>query len=190
MKVNLLDFDNTIYKGDSSTDFFFYSLSKRPIILITIPRIIISGIKYKLGIINKTRLKEANFAFLKYIDVDKYVESFWETHEQYIKDFYINTNHESDIIVSASPEFLLTPICKKLKVKDLIASKVDKHTGLFDGLNCHDEEKVKRLNQKYKNIKVINAYSDSKSDIPILKLAENSFYIKGEKIIPTDIKNL
>lgn len=76
MKVNLLDFDNTIYKGDSSTDFFFYSLSKRPVILITIPRIIISGIKYKLGIINKTRLKEANFVFLKYIDVDKYVESF------------------------------------------------------------------------------------------------------------------
>lgn len=187
MKVNLYDFDNTIYRGDSSTDFFFYALARKPIILSTVPKIIIRAIKYKLGIINKTKFKEANFAFLKYIDVDEYVESFWESHTQYIKNFYIGTDHSQDIIISASPEFLLSPICDVLKVKGLIASKVDKHTGIFDGLNCHDEEKVKRLKKEYKNIKVTNAYSDSKSDIPMLKLAENSFYIKGEKIIPTDI---
>ena len=26
MKINLYDFDNTIYEGDSSTDFLFYCL--------------------------------------------------------------------------------------------------------------------------------------------------------------------
>ena len=186
MKVNLYDFDNTIYQGDSSTDFFIYCLVRKPIIVTTLPRMFVRAIKYKLGLINKTKFKEANFAFLKYVDVDKYVKSFWESHEQYIKDFYRDSKHDEDIIISASPEFLLTPICKKLKVKELIASKVDKHTGVFDGLNCHGEEKVQRLKQKYKNIKVINAYSDSKSDIPILKLADNSFFVKGEKIIPTD----
>lgn len=186
MKVNLYDFDNTIYKGDSSTDFFFYCLSRKPIILTTLPRIIIRSIKYKLGIINKTKFKEANFAFLKYIDVDEYVEAFWASHSQYIKDFYKSSNHKDDIIISASPEFLLSPICESLKVKGLIASKVDKKTGLFSGLNCHDEEKVIRLNKEYNDVKVMNAYSDSKSDIPMLKLAENSFYVKGERIIPTD----
>ncbi len=186
MKVNLYDFDNTIYKGDSSTDFFVYCLVRKPIILCTLPRMFFRAIKYKLGIINKTKFKEANFAFLHFIDADKYVELFWKSHEQYIKDFYRNKNHDEDIIISASPEFLLLPICNNLNVKDLIASKVDKHTGLFDGLNCHGEEKVKRLNKKYKNIKVINAYSDSKSDIPMLKLANNRFLVKGDKIIPTD----
>lgn len=187
MKVNLYDFDNTIYKGDSSTDFFFYSLTRKPIILITLPKIIIRAIEYKLGIINKTKFKEAIFGFLKYIDVDLYVESFWKSHNQYIKDFYKGTDHSHDIIISASPEFLLSPICDILKVKGLIGSKVDKHTGVFNGLNCHDEEKVKRLKKEYKNIEVINAYSDSKTDIPMLKLAKNGFYVKGEKIIPTDI---
>lgn len=186
MKVNLYDFDNTIYKGDSSTDFFFFCLVRKPIILITLPRMLARAIKYKLGIINKTKFKEANFAFLRFINPDDYVKLFWASHEQYIKDFYKNKKHDEDIIISASPEFLLKPICNKLKVNDLIASKVDKHTGIFDGLNCHGEEKVRRIERKYKNIKVISAYSDSKSDIPMLKLANQSYYVKGEKIIPTD----
>jgi HAD superfamily phosphoserine phosphatase-like hydrolase len=188
MKINLYDFDNTIYKGDSSTDFFFYSLMRKPIIIVTIPRIIIRAIKYKLGIINKTTLKEAIFQFLKYIDTETYVRDFWNTHRKYIKDFYKTTNHESDIIISASPEFLLKPICKELKVKDLIGSIVDENTGKFTGLNCHDEEKVRRLNKKYKNYTVINAYTDSKSDIPILRLATNQYIVRNNKIIPSNYK--
>ena len=63
---------------------------------------------------------------------------------------------------------------------------VNKKTGEFDGLNCHDEEKVRRLNEVIDNYEVIEAYSDSTADIPILKLANKSFYVKGNKIIPTD----
>ncbi len=38
MKINLYDFDNTIYEGDSSTDFFFYCLKKYPKIVKIIPK--------------------------------------------------------------------------------------------------------------------------------------------------------
>lgn len=183
MKVNIFDFDNTIYQGDSSTDFFFYSLMKKPIILLTIPKIIVYGIKYKLGIIDMTCLKEINFRFLKYINVDEMVESFWKSHRHCIKDFYLKRDHSSDIIISASPEFLLKPICGYLNVKDLIGSVVDKQTGKFYLPNCHDVEKVKRLNQKYNNIKVIEAYSDSLSDRPILELAEKAYLVKNNKIM-------
>lgn len=186
MKVNLFDFDNTIYQGDSSTDFFFYSLMKKPIIIITVPRIIVNAIKYKLGFIDMTQLKEINFQFLKYIDVDKMVENFWKSHTKRIKEFYLKRDHSSDIIISASPEFLLKPICEHLQVQDLIGSVVDKKCGEFKLPNCHDVEKVKRLNQKYKNIKVMEAYSDSLSDKPILELAEKSYLVKNNKIIPTD----
>lgn len=186
MKVNLFDFDNTIYQGDSSTDFYFYSLMKKPIIIKTIPKIILYGIKYKLGIIDMTRLKEINFSFLKYIDVDEMVKCFWESHRKNIKDFYLKRDHTSDIIISASPEFLLKPICEDLGVKDMIGSIVDKKTGNFKLPNCHDVEKVKRLNQKYHSIKVMEAYSDSLSDKPILELAEKSYLVKNNKIIPTD----
>lgn len=189
MKINLYDFDNTIYKGDSSTDFFFYALMKYPKIIKLIPSIIIAAIRYKLKKINKTEMKETIFKFVTFIpNIDDLVKDFWKEHECYIKEFYLSKKHDKDIIISASPEFLLKPITKKLEVMDLIGSKVDKKTGKFTGLNCHDEEKVKRLNKKYDDYKVIEAYSDSKSDIPILKLAKKQYLVKGDRLILVNYK--
>ena len=183
MKVNLYDFDNTIYKGDSSTDFFFYSLMRYPKIFKYIPRCIMAACKYKLRIITKTKLNETFFCFLEMIgNIDEHVISFWNTHSCYIKEFYLKKDHSKDIIISASPEFLLKPITAELKVMDLMGSKVNKRSGKFSGLNCHGEEKVKRLNKKYQNIEVMRSYSDSKSDIPILKLAKKAYYVKGNKV--------
>ena len=174
MKINLYDFDNTIYRGDSSTDFFFFSLMKYPQIIKYFPKIIWGAILYKLKIIKKTQFKERNFSFLKSIpNIDSLVEMFWVSHECYIKDF----------IISASPEFLLKPICDKLKVADLIASNVDKKTGKFNGLNCYGREKIKRLNKKYKNVEVNEAYSDSLSDTPMLEIADKPYLVKGNKIV-------
>lgn len=183
MEINLYDFDETIYDGDSSVDFIFYSLKKYPKCFKMIPKAFIGLIKYKMGKITKTEMKVQIFSFVKYIpNIDKEVEMFWEKNEHKIKKFYLEKDHSKDIIISASPEFLLKPITKKLKVKDMMASRVDKKTGEFDGLNCHDTEKVRRLNEKYKNYKVIESYSDSKSDIPILELAETAYYVKGNKL--------
>lgn len=183
MKVNLYDFDNTIYKGDSSTDFFFFCLSKYPKNIILVPSIIFAAIKYKLKIISKTDMKEKIFSFLKNVDnIDSLVNKFWNTHDIYIKDFYLNKNHSKDIIISASPEFLLKPITDKLKVMNLIGSKVDKYNGKFLRENCHGKEKVNRLNEIYDDLDVLEAYSDSLSDIPILKMAKKSYIVHGEKI--------
>lgn len=190
MKINLYDFDKTIYKHDSSTDFFFYCLKKNPKIILLIPKIIVSAIKYKLKIITKTEMKETIFSFVKYIkDIDSVIESFWNKHRKYIKTFYLNKNHDKDIIISASPEFLLNSICKELKVLDLIGSKVSKENGKFNGLNCYGEEKVKRLKQQYSSFEVMESYSDSLSDLPILKLAKKSYLVKNEKLIEKNFKN-
>lgn len=188
MKINLYDFDNTIYKGDSSVDFYFYNLVRTPKMLLHLFVLIYAGILYIFKIISKTRMKEYIFSYIKYIDVDKRVEDFWKTHVKNIKKFYLATNHDNDIIISASPEFLLKPMEKHLKFKMLIASRVDKNTGRFKGLNCHGEEKVRRLNEKISGYHVINAYSDSTSDDPILRLADNSYYVKGDKLIKTSFR--
>lgn len=186
MKINLYDFDNTIYKGDSSVDFYFYNLIRTPMMIIHLFVLIYAGILYMFKIINKTRMKEYAFSYLKYIDVDKRVDNFWKTHKKNIKKFYLDSNKENDIIISASPEFLLRPMKKYLNFQLLIASKVDKKTGKFDGLNCHGEEKVRRLNALIENYEVMESFSDSKSDDPILKLAKKSYYVKGDKIIKTN----
>ena len=182
--INLYDFDKTIYDGDSSVDFFVWCLGKYPIIWLNIPKMVLAAIKYKLKITNKTKMKEVIFSYLKKVpNVDEELELFWAKHKCYIKDFYQKKKHDKDIIISASPEFLLEPICKELKVKKLIASRVNKKTGKFTGLNCHDEEKVKRLSKEYKTYTVKEAYSDSMSDLPILELAKRAYIVKGDKLI-------
>ena len=63
-------------------------------------------------------------------------------------------------------------------------AKIDKKTGKFDGLNCHDVEKVRRLNEKYTDYEVEETYSDSlKSDEPILRLAKKPYIVKKDKLI-------
>ena len=184
--MNLYDFDGTIYNGDSSVDFFKYCLRKNKKTFFTIPEIFIALIMYLLGIKNKTMFKEKCFSFLKYItDIDCAVSAFWINNEVKIKKWYLMQKKDSDIIISASPEFLLLPVCQRLGVK-LIASRVDKYSGIFTGENCYGEEKVRRFKSEC-NSSIIDAfYSDSKTDKPLADLAKNAFLIKGKNIIKWD----
>ena len=189
-KINLYDFDKTIYDGDSTADFMMFLIKRHPVCLIKVFRIVISVILKELHIINKTKMKEQFYSMFKLVpDIDKDLKDFWKSHDNKIKKYYIDKDHSNDIVISASPEFLLEPICKKLKVKDMMASRVDKKTGKYDGINCHDTEKVRRLNEKYKKYTVMESFSDSiKSDYPILELAEKAYQVKGDELILLDFK--
>ena len=77
----------------------------------------------------------------------------------------------------------MKPICERLGIKNLMASKVDKHTGLYDGENCWGEEKVKRLYEKFPNAKCEEFYSDSLSDTPLAELADKAMIIRGNELI-------
>ena len=89
---------------------------------------------------------------------------------------------DDDVIISASPEFLLKPVCKRLKIKNLMASKVDMHSGKYSGVNCHGKEKVKRFYEAFPNGKIDNFYSDSYSDSPLAEIAEKAFMVDGDKV--------
>lgn len=183
MKYYLYDFDGTIYDGDSSVDFFKFCLKKDKTIYKMLPKLAINYLAYKSKNITDTQLKEYIFSFLKnFKNIDKVVKEFWETHESKIKNFYLEKKHDQDIIISASPKFLLKPICEKLKVKDLIASDVDKTTGKFKKPNNRGEAKVKEFYKKYPNAEILEMYSDSLHDKPLLDLAKKSYFVKKNKL--------
>ena len=185
MKVNMYDFDNTIYDGDSSVHFIKYCFKHKYIKLKDIGRIIDSSIKYFFGVIDITEFKEKLFGFLVNIsDIDKVVEEFWNEHYKNIKRFYLKKDHSKDIINSASPYFLLEPVCNKLGVMDLIASDVDKHSGKFRSRNNSKFNKVKNYNKKYKDYSVEESYSDNAfNDMFILDMAKKAYVVKGDKLI-------
>lgn len=183
MKYYLYDFDGTIYDGDSSVDFFKFCLKKDKTIYKMLPKLAIKFLAYKSKNITDTELKEYVFSFLKnFKNIDKVVKEFWETHESKIKNFYLEKKHDQDIIISASPEFLLKTICEKLKVKDLIASDVDKTTGKFKKPNNRGEAKVKEFYKKYPKAEILEMYSDSLHDKPLLDLAKKSYFVKKNKL--------
>ena len=95
---------------------------------------------------------------------------------------YINQKKEDDVIISASPEFLLYEVCDRIGVKNLIASRVDRSTGKYTGDNCYGKEKLRRFYQKYPNEIIDEFYSDSYSDEPIAKVARESFIVSKEMI--------
>ena len=183
--MNIYDFDETIYDSDSTKDFYFYCLKRYPKILLTVPYMAWGFFLYVLGAIPKTRAKEIMYRFLTKIpDIDAAVEDFWNINEGKIKPWYKNRQREDDIIISASPEFLLKPICTRLGIKYLMASRVDKKTGVYTGQNCHDAEKVNRLYERFPDAKCGEFYSDSLSDTPLAEIAEKAYIIRGETLIP------
>lgn len=181
--MNVYDFDKTIYDGDSTLDFYFYCLKKDLRLLKYLPVQILGFLKYMFGFVPKLKFKESFYSFLKGLkNPEKSIEDFWKLKESGIKNWYKDNKKEDDVIISASPEFILKPICKKLGIKHLIASDVDIKTGKCLGENCYGEEKVKRFREVFKKEKVNNFYSDSLSDSPMAELAEKSFIVSGEKL--------
>lgn len=182
--INVYDFDKTIYAGDSSVDFWKFCLRRHKKIIFNTPSIIFSFVKYSFGITNKTKFKEVFFRFLKKLpNTNAEVSAFWEKHFTNIKGWYLTSKEESDLIISASPDFLLRPVAEKLGVS-LIASHVNQSTGMFTGENCNGEEKVKRFREEYRYTDIRKFYSDSLSDAPLAEISQEAYIVKDEKIIP------
>lgn len=185
--MNVYDFDKTIYDGDSTADFYIFSLKRHKKILLLMPSLITAFFKFyvfKIG--TKTQFKEKMYKFLKYCDIDKDISDFWNININKIKPFYKSQQKQDDVIISASPEFLLAPACKNLGINYLMASVVDKSTGKYSGINCHGEEKVRRYREKFSNTEIDEFYSDSYSDTPLAKVADKAYIVKGNKISSWD----
>lgn len=184
--MNVFDFDKTIYSGDSTAAFFFWCLKKHPKVLIYVPKIAVASLSYyAFHIGSKTDFKEKMYSFLKACDGEKDVADFWRDNLKNIKKFYIEMHKDDDVIISASPEFLLKPLEKELNIT-VIASIVDIHTGKYTGVNCYHAEKVRRFREIYPDGMIDSFYSDSYSDEPLAAIAKSAYIVDGENITEWD----
>ncbi len=183
--MNVYDFDKTIYDGDSTIDFFLFSLKKDLRLLRFLPRQCFGFVLYTLKKISKTEFKARFFSFLNGIHKkEEHLQEFWMSHEKKIKEWYLEQQQPDDVIISASPEFLLAPICKQLHISHLIASEVDPQSGKFAGNNCYGAEKVLRFRERFPDGTVDAFYSDSTSDLPMAEMAKSAFIVKKDRLIP------
>lgn len=186
--MNVFDFDKTIYYSDSTKDFIFWCFRRHPMTLLHVPIIGYYAAKFYLFHIGtKTQFKEKMYGFLKHIDGESDVEEFWKEKIGGIKPFYREIHRDSDVIISASPEFLLKPLEEKLKIT-VIASSVDIKSGRYSGVNCHYDEKLRRFYEAYPNGRIDSFYSDSYSDEPLAKIADRAFIVDGDRITDWDFE--
>ena len=186
MNVNVYDFDNTIYRGETLVDFILYYVKRDIKIWKYIPKLIIIAINDGLHLDTDEEAIEAYASFLEgyYVkarNVDKSVVDFWNKNEKKIKPWYETVRKESDIIVSGTTDFILDEIMKRMGIKNYVGSSIDKKTGKFTRL-CFLENKVKIFSELYPDAHIENFYTDSMNDKAMMDIADNVYLVKGDRI--------
>ncbi len=180
--MNVYDFDKTIYDGDSTVDFWIYCLKRYPRSVRRIPKTVCVFVLFRLGLSDRENFKECFYRFLKDIpDCEREVKAFWNQNIKKIKPWYLSEKQNTDVVISASPDFIISEICARLNINS-IASKVDPQTGTLLSKNCRGNEKVKRFYEQFPQAVIENFYSDSKSDVALAQIAQNAYLVQKNRV--------
>lgn len=185
MKLDLYDFDKTVYPTDSATAFWLFCLVRYPYILAYLPFQLLFALLWGVGVFSTGQFKSLFLRFVGMIPTEKAVRRFWDKHEKKIYPWFQPDKRENfTVVISASPDFLLGEICRRLKTDRLICTKCDAKTGKILGENCKGAEKVRRLREELGAVEVEAVYSDNvKSDAPMFALGRIKYHtVNGEKI--------
>lgn len=179
MQVDIYDFDHTLFPMDSGSRFFGYCMLHYPWILVFAPFQIIMALLLVTKIISFTTFKKYFFCFVMLVPLNKAVNKFWDKHEKEVFPWFKERKRYA-VVISASPDFLLREIQKRLNFETLICTNHNPKTGAIIGLNCRDEEKVRRFRELFPDAEVTNVYSDSlRHDRPIFSLGKHCFHKLG-----------
>lgn len=144
-EMNVFDFDKTLYKGDCTIDYWVYAMRHHSSYAKDLPLQLVAGARYAFGRTTKEEFKEVFYRFLQRLDDPvALAESFWNSATNKMNEVVLAHAQEGDLVVSASPRFLVEIPCKKLGL-NLIASEVDIRSGKLESPNCYGEEKVRRI---------------------------------------------
>ena len=186
MKVNVYDFDNTIYDGETLVDYTLYYVKHDPKIWKYIPKLLIIALKDKFHLFTVEQAVEAYASFLEgyYVTLDNPAENivdFWNKNEKRIKPWYSKVQKDSDIIVSGTLDFILEEIAKRVGFKHYLGSSIDNNSGKFIKL-CFLENKVKLFREAYPDAEIENFYTDSMNDKAMMDIAQHVYLVKKNQI--------
>ncbi len=189
--IAAFDFDGTITRRDTLPLFIWFAVKMFRVIIGSVS-VIPFLVLYKMRIIPNYAAKEKLFkAFFAGIGIGEFnliANKFAGKIEKMINPGAIEKikwhqamGHEV-IIISASAENWITPWAAKYNITTVLATQLevkdDIITGNFLTKNCHGDEKVARLLEKFPDRETYSlyAYGDSNGDKELLALADYPFY--------------
>ena len=180
MTVDIYDFDKTMVPFDTGSLFCLWSLIHYPWIIVFAPYAVYGIIRFGLIERNFSKMKKYAFGFVRVIPLEKAAEKFWNKYEKKVFDYCKKENRVNfTAVISASPDFLLEEIAKRLEFDCLICTKHNRKTGEVIGNNCRGEEKVRRFRELFPDARAENVYSDSLlHDKYIFSLGKHCFHVE------------
>ena len=186
VEIKVFDFDNTIYRGESSVDFAFYMLRHNKRILLFLPSLFWNAIMYKLCLASKETLEKRINDAIKFIVRDKselisLTDSFWERNRRKLDRRLLRRIGKDDLIITAGPFFLIDAIKHRLNTQNLICSEVDWDKMEVSFFNFGDN-KVKRYRELYGDTPIDCFYTDSYNDRSMMDISKRVFFVKNGNI--------
>ena len=182
--MNVYDFDKTIYPADSASHFWWFCVRRHPAAFLSLFCAVPPAMKLLRGEVARGELKQAMFSCLRFAaDPLAEAEAFWDSHIERVYPWYLAQKRSDDLVISASPSFLISAACRRLGIRCL-ATEMDPATGRLLSPNCYGEEKPIRFREAFGDAHVDKFYSDSFSDSPMMRLADRAFLIRKGRVIP------
>ena len=183
--MNVFDFDNTLYRGESSIDFAVFLIGKNKKIIAWLPVIFFNLVRYRLCLISRKKMTKLLDDFCGSImgkkeDIPDLVRCFWESHAQRLNPEILRLVSPEDVIITAGPDLLLDGIKEKLPTSRMICSEFDPDQRRFVYLNFK-ENKVRRFRELFGSAMVDRLYTDSFNDRALMEISREVFLVKKGK---------
>ena len=185
--MNVYDFDNTIYNGESCFDLFLFYIRKDPGLLRLLPKVLIAFAKYKRGKVTADAFLRENAALVeqelrKIPHIEDDMRVFWDRHMRKIKPAFAEMLHADDWIVTAAPDFSMREVCRRLGVRNCVSSRVDLETCRILHFNLR-ERKIDAFRAACPDAQIDAFYTDSPAnDAPLIEMAEHAYVVRGNRI--------
>ena len=185
-KVVVFDFDGTLSAYDANYEFARYCLRHSFRTWLFLPLIALGGVGRFL---NHPGLwwRETMRRFLTKKMVEKYAPDFIKQHKQNRFGWALERVAAERaagnvvILISASPNYLLKPLVRDIKFDAVMCSEMEPKLPWKYKFLCWGKNKVVAFDAWAKKNKItpviVRSYSDSKSDMPIMKLAREQVWI-------------
>lgn len=184
--IKVFDFDNTIYRGESSVDLALFMIKNNKKILLYLPSIFVNMIKYKLCLVKKEKLIKKINNFMSAVIFDRkelleLVERFWSKKIHKLDRKMLKRINRDDVIITAGPDFLIHGIKKLLNTNNIISSEIDEAKNKMKYFNFGDN-KVKRYKELYGDKRISCLFTDSYNDRALMDISDKVFIVKKGRL--------
>ena len=184
--MKVFDFDNTIYSGESTVDFFLFCIKRKPSLIKYLPLVLKMLLLYKMHKLPLEKLNEVAAKMMNVIadnkdNADSFIEDFWKENKSKLREEFLDIIEKDDVVISGSPLLLLDGVKEYLNTDKIYGTIID-----LDGKEkpfiCYGKNKLLLLRLLYKDLHIDEVYTDSYSDLPLIENADVAYMVKDNKI--------